>query len=106
MINLKRERLAMGISQRDLSYLANVAQSYVSLAESRGCALSESTLCKLAKALEWNKEPRELLNEYKKEGLNNGETKFSKCPRRSYRTRNSSTSRCDRWHSAKTTVPW
>ena len=68
MINLKHERLAKGMSQRDLSYLAKVAQSYVSLAESRNCELSEKTLCKLAKVLEWNKDPHELLNEFKKEG--------------------------------------
>ena len=68
MINLRHERQAKGMSQRDLSYLASVAQSYVGLAESRGCALSESTLNKLASVLEWDRDPKELLNEYKKEG--------------------------------------
>ena len=67
MINLKHERQAQALSQRDLSYLANVAQSYVGLAESRGCALSESTLCKLAKALNWNEDPKKLLDEYESE---------------------------------------
>ncbi len=67
MINLKHERQAKGMSQRDLSYLANVAQTYVGLAEARGCALSESTLGKLAKVLEWDKDPQKLLDEYERE---------------------------------------
>ena len=62
MLNLKRERLSRGMTQSQLGAAANVDPAMVSRAERSGYAYP-SHLQKLADALDWHGEPKELLKE-------------------------------------------